>query len=59
MRYQLLLKIVVCPVCHSHLFLDLKNSKLVCCADNLVFCINQGIPVLLSKEDHDLVSRES
>lgn len=59
MQYQLLLQIIVCPLCHAHLFLDVEHKKLICHVDNMVFLINQGIPVLLSQEDYDLVSRES
>lgn len=57
MKYQLLLQIVVCPVCHMRLFLNSKRDKLICYSDNLFFPIKQGIPVLLSKEDCDLVSK--
>lgn len=58
MKYQLLLKIIVCPICHTRLFLDLEHSNLICYFDNLVFPIHQGIPVLLKKEDYNLVFRE-
>lgn len=59
MKYQLLLKIIVCPVCYKHLFLDLTHHQLICDFDNLIFPIKQGIPVLLRKEDYDLVFSEN
>lgn len=59
MKYQLLLKIVVCPICYARLFLNIEHNKLVCRYDNLYFPINQGIPVLLKKEDYRLVSQEN
>lgn len=59
MKYQLLLQMIVCPMCHTRLFLNVERNKLICHFDNLVFPINQGIPVLLSKEDYNLVLQEN
>lgn len=58
MKYQLLLKIVVCPICHTRLFLNIKNNNLICYYDNLVFPIRQGIPVFLNAKDYDIVSKK-
>lgn len=58
MQYQLLLQIVVCPVCHTRLFLNLDHNQLVCYYDNLFFPIYQGIPVLLNKKDFRLLYSE-
>ncbi|WP_044026196.1 Trm112 family protein [Candidatus Blochmanniella vafra] len=42
-----LLEIIVCPICHKKLFLNLKKTKLICFIDKVFFPIKEGIPVLL------------
>lgn len=44
-----LLKIVVCPLCHTKLSIDIKNNQLICKVDNLFFSIKEGIPIFLIK----------
>lgn len=58
MKYQLLLNIIVCPICYKRLFLNSRYNQLVCNFDNLIFPIKKGIPVLLKKEDYDLIYKK-
>lgn len=50
-----LLAIIVCPICHSKLSIDIKETKLICNIDNVSFPIKQGIPVLLKEKDSTIV----
>ncbi|AGC03655.1 UPF0434 protein ycaR [Candidatus Blochmanniella chromaiodes str. 640] len=54
MKYQLL-KIIVCPVCHSKLSFDLEKKELICNVDNLAFPIRKGIPVLLKRDARNFI----
>lgn len=50
-----LLEIIACPVCNGKLFYNQEKQELVCKADNLVFPVRDGIPVLLESEAHTIV----
>lgn len=45
-----LLEIIVCPICHEQLCMNLKETELICKTDNISFPIKRGIPVFLKKK---------
>lgn len=55
MKRNRLLKIIVCPLCHTNLSINTKNTGLICNIDSVVFPIIQGIPVLLKEKSQKLL----
>ena len=49
-----LLDILVCPICKGPLLYRKAEQELICKADRLVFCIRDGIPVMLEDEARKL-----
>ncbi|MCD8494304.1 MAG: Trm112 family protein [Burkholderiaceae bacterium] len=45
-----LLDILVCPICKGRLQINADKSGLICRADNLVFPIDDGIPIMLESQ---------
>jgi uncharacterized protein YbaR (Trm112 family) len=53
-----LLDILVCPVCKGKLIYKKSGQELICKADRLAFCVNDGVPVMLEKEARRLPEDE-
>lgn len=45
------LEIIVCPICHTKLSMDSEGTKLICNIDNIIFQIEQGIPIFSKNRD--------
>ena len=53
-----LLNILVCPLCKSHLHLDIDKHELICKADRLAYPIRDDVPVMLVEEARNLNADE-
>lgn len=51
-----LLEILVCPVSHGKLRVDVATSELVCDESGLAYPVRDGIPVLLADEARSIRS---
>lgn len=55
---NVLLEILVCPVCKGHLLYDPKKSELLCRFDRLAFPVRQGIPEMVVEKARRITEDE-
>lgn len=49
------LKLLVCPITHSRLEYDAKNSQLVSCQGQITYPVISGIPILTRERSKKIV----
>lgn len=56
--HKTLLDIIVCPLCHTKLFVNTTKTGLICTFENIIFPIIHGIPILLKERSQKLLQKK-